>query len=145
LRARVGAARRSPALGGAVGPRLDAASRLIVGDRHHAAGRSVEDSLAFVADSVERGFRTLKAKVGGRDLAADVALLRTIHSTFPALQLVLDGNCAYDLDGARELLRRLAAVPIAVLEQPLPRHALHEAATLQVPGWVTPGSLCRLQ
>ena len=105
----------------------------------------VEGALAFVDDAVGRGFRTLKVKVGGRDLAADVALLRTIHTTFPALELLLDGNGAYDLDTARELLRRLAAVPIAVLEQPLPRHALHEAATLQVPGWVTLGSLCRLQ
>jgi len=91
----------------------------------------VEDALAFVTDAVERGFRTLKVKVGGRDLTADVDLLHTIHATFPALELLLDGNGAYDLDTSRELLRRLATVPVAVLEQPLPRDALRDAATLQ--------------
>ena len=91
----------------------------------------VEGALAFVSDAVGRGFRTLKVKVGGRDLAADVALLRTLHTTFPVLELLLDGNGAYDLETSRELLRRLTPVPIALFEQPLPREALHDAATLQ--------------
>jgi len=93
----------------------------------------VEQAMAFVDDVVRRGFRTLKVKVGGRSIEDDVAVLRDVHTTFPALSLLLDGNAAYDLDAARRLLALLAAadVPIAVLEQPLAREALADSAALQ--------------
>jgi L-Ala-D/L-Glu epimerase len=91
----------------------------------------VDAAMAFVDDVVRRGFRTLKVKIGGHDVADDVALLRAVHAAFPDLVLLLDGNCAYDLETARELLRLLAAVPVALLEQPLHRDALDDAAALQ--------------
>ncbi len=91
----------------------------------------LDTALAFVDDAVRQGFRTLKVKVGGHALADDAALVTRIHTTFPALELLLDGNAAYDLDAARELLRLLTAVPVALLEQPLSRDALDDAVTLQ--------------
>src|SRR5215203_4200264 len=91
----------------------------------------VDAAMAFVDDVVSRGFHTLKIKIGGRNLAADVAIVRAVHTDFPRLELLLDGNCAYDLDTARELLRLLAPVPVVLLEQPLPRDALDDAAVLQ--------------
>ncbi|HEU4842210.1 MAG TPA: enolase C-terminal domain-like protein [Ilumatobacteraceae bacterium] len=91
----------------------------------------LDRALAFVDDAVRQGFRTLKVKVGGHALADDAALVTRIHAAFPGLELLLDGNAAYDLDAARELLRLLADVPIALLEQPLPRDDLDGAATLQ--------------
>jgi L-Ala-D/L-Glu epimerase len=91
----------------------------------------LDRAIAFVDDAVGRGFRTLKVKVGGHALADDVATLRAVHRTFPDLELLLDGNCAYDLATARELLDLLVDVPIALLEQPLPREALDDSVTLQ--------------
>jgi len=93
----------------------------------------LDGAVGFVDDAVGRGFRTLKVKVGGHTIAEDVELLAAVHSTFPELELLLDGNCAYDLDGARDLLRRLAGadVPITVLEQPLAPDALDDSAVLQ--------------
>jgi L-alanine-DL-glutamate epimerase-like enolase superfamily enzyme len=91
----------------------------------------VDDAMAFVDDAVRQGFRALNVKVGGHALADDVDLLRSIHRTFPPLELLLDGNGAYDLATARELLQLLAAVPIVLLEQPLGRDALDDMAALQ--------------
>ena len=91
----------------------------------------LDAAMSFVDDAVGRGFRTLKIKIGGHELADDIALVRDIHTTFPDLQLVLDANGAYDLDTARRLLRSLDGVPLALLEQPLPRDALDDMAALQ--------------
>lgn len=91
----------------------------------------VDAAMAFVDDVVGRGFRTLKVKIGGHDLADDVAILTDVHRAFPALELLVDANAAYDLATARQLLRSLAGVPIALLEQPLARDALDDAAALQ--------------
>jgi len=91
----------------------------------------LDGALAFVDDAVGRGFRTLKVKIGGHELADDVAVLRSVHTTFPDLELLLDANGAYDLATARDLLRQLATVPVALLEQPLARDALDDAVALQ--------------
>jgi len=91
----------------------------------------VEAAMAFVDDVVGRGFRTLKVKIGGHALRDDVAILTDIHATFPDLELLVDANAAYDLATARELLRSLSGVPLALLEQPLARDALDDAAALQ--------------
>lgn len=91
----------------------------------------VEEAMAFVDDVVQQGFHALKVKIGGHALGDDVALLRSIHRTFPDLELLLDANGAYDLATARRLLHSLAGVPIVLLEQPLARDALDDMATLQ--------------
>ena len=90
-------------------------------------------ALAFADDVVGRGFRTLKVKVGRHAPADDLTLLRELHASHPGLELLLDANAAYDPTTARELLRGLDAadVPIALLEQPLPREAIADAAALQ--------------
>lgn len=91
----------------------------------------IDAAMAFVDDVVGRGFRTLKVKIGGHALGEDVAILTDIHASFPALELLVDANEAYDLATARRLLRALAGVPIALLEQPLAHDALDDMAALQ--------------
>jgi L-alanine-DL-glutamate epimerase-like enolase superfamily enzyme len=93
----------------------------------------MEQALVFTADVVDRGFRTLKMKIGGRPVRQDLDLIISIHATFPALELVLDANCAYDYDTALSVLRALetAAIPIPLLEQPLAREAFADLAKLQ--------------
>lgn len=92
-----------------------------------------DEALPLVADIVDRGFTTLKVKVGGQSVEADVDLLHTIAGAHPDLRLLLDANCAYDLDTSRRLLALLDErdVTIDLLEQPMPRDALAEMAELQ--------------
>jgi len=88
------------------------------GDAEHAA-RSAR--LA-----VERGFETLKIKIGGAPLVHDLERLRAITRAAPAARWVLDANASLSADEAVELVRMLGsdANRIALFEQPVARDDL---------------------
>jgi L-alanine-DL-glutamate epimerase-like enolase superfamily enzyme len=84
---------------------------------------SPEAAQAAARDILARGIRTIKIKIGGGAISADVERVRAIHETAPDASLILDGNGGYTADYALELMAVLQAnrIPIALLEQPVPR------------------------
>ena len=78
--------------------------------------RAAEAARAAVTD----GFRRLKVKVGGGDLAHDVARLVAILGAAPSAELILDANAALSSEEAIALTRALGtgARRIVLFEQP---------------------------
>ncbi|MCY4244461.1 MAG: dipeptide epimerase [Gammaproteobacteria bacterium] len=64
-----------------------------------------------------RGFPVLKLKLGAGDPAACVA---AVKKAAPAATLIADANEAWRADTVAEILRDLAALGVAMVEQPLP-------------------------
>ncbi|MBM3141356.1 MAG: dipeptide epimerase, partial [Chloroflexi bacterium] len=81
-----------------------------------------EEAGRLAAEYRERGFATIKTKVG-EDVAADLARLRAIREAHPGCALVLDANEGFTADQTLALLAALRAAGIepALLEQPVPR------------------------
>lgn len=73
----------------------------------------------------------LKLKLAGDALDAD--RLRAVHAARPDASLWLDANEALDVDGYRALLPLLEALPIVLLEQPLPASSDAALRTLARP------------
>ena len=70
--------------------------------------------------AVEEGFRTLKLKVGGRDLSIDEdALARTRNAVGAAVRLRLDANQAWPENQATLALDRLAKFSPEFIEEPV--------------------------
>jgi L-alanine-DL-glutamate epimerase-like enolase superfamily enzyme len=97
------------------------------------AGRALETDMTITTGSVEeagpaalaildRGISTIKVKIGGGDLAHDLARLIAIHAVAPDSPLILDGNGGLRADTALELVGALHMQNIrpALLEQPVP-------------------------
>jgi L-alanine-DL-glutamate epimerase-like enolase superfamily enzyme len=61
----------------------------------------------------DRGFETIKTKVGGRELKHDIDMLKAIRHNHPKCALILDANGGYCATDALELLKQLhgAVVP----------------------------------
>jgi L-Ala-D/L-Glu epimerase len=110
------------------------------------AGTSLETDMTVTTGSVEqaadaaraiagRGIRTIKIKIGGGGIGLDVERVRAIHAAAPDAPLILDGNGSYTADYALELMALLqqTSVPIALLEQPVPRDDWE--GLLQVARW----------
>jgi o-succinylbenzoate synthase len=66
-------------------------------------------------------FRTLKIKVGGRDVDHDVNRVIAVHAARPDAKLMLDANGGFSVEEALALAAALAAhgVRLAQLEQPI--------------------------
>lgn len=64
-----------------------------------------------------RGFPVLKLKLGAGDPAACVA---AVKQAAPAATLIVDANEAWRADSVAEILRDLADLGVAMVEQPLP-------------------------
>ena len=79
-----------------------------------------------------RGFRIFKMKVG-TDLDADVRAVERLAGRHPDVAFILDANQGFDVAGARELVRALAAYAsrIRLIEQPVARDDLEGMAELR--------------
>ena len=75
-----------------------------------------ETALARVSEAVDAGYRRIKLKVSP---GMDPAVLEAIRSAYPDIHLSLDANGSLAA-GDRELLKALARLRPAVLEQPFP-------------------------
>lgn len=80
---------------------------------------SVEDAARDAR--AHREFRTLKIKVGGRDVDHDAKRVLAIHAERPNAALMLDANGGFSVDEAIALASALAAhgVRLAQFEQPI--------------------------
>lgn len=74
-----------------------------------------------VAEKIEAGFKVLKLKIGGINFDDEVAILRSIRSTFgPSdLEIRLDANGSFTPENALVRLNELSHFHIHSLEQPI--------------------------
>ena len=72
-----------------------------------------------VEAKVAAGFDVIKMKIGALPFDAELALLRHIRNSFPAIELRLDANGALAPSEALQQLEALAALDIAFVEQPV--------------------------
>lgn len=77
------------------------------------------DVEARAAEKVERGFHTLKLKVGVEGRWSDeLARVRAVRARWPAVALRLDANGAWSVEEARAALGALAEVGVEFVEEP---------------------------
>jgi muconate cycloisomerase len=80
----------------------------------------------------QAGFTTFKLKIGQKDRSEDIARVRAVREEVGEQATIrVDGNGAYSLVEARELLNHLARFHIADAEQPLARGDLQSLAELR--------------
>ena len=109
---------------GGVKTQLKTDLTITAGDEAHAA--------ASARSIIERGFSVIKVKTEGTDVDYDLRRLRAIHHAAPNANLIVDGNCGYDIERARDFVHKAkeAQIPIILLEQPLPRNNWEDLALL---------------
>jgi L-alanine-DL-glutamate epimerase-like enolase superfamily enzyme len=113
---------------GGAEPVLTTDITLTTGDAAQAAAQA--------ARAAARGFRTLKAKVGGRSVAHDVARLESAARAAPEASFVLDANASFDAGTALALLDALGALRerVVLFEQPTPANDLAGLARVRAAG-----------
>jgi o-succinylbenzoate synthase len=82
-------------------------------------------------DAVDERFPAIKVKVGARGPAADLARLEAVRARCPDVEIRVDANGAWDESTAEEVLPALAALDVAVVEQPLAADRLDAHARLR--------------
>jgi L-alanine-DL-glutamate epimerase-like enolase superfamily enzyme len=99
---------------------------------------SVGDATEAARRAKQNGFETLKIKVGGSSLNADLERLAAIGNAFPGSALLLDANCAYSAPEALELLAGLGELKsrVTLFEQPTARGDLDAMRKVMVDGQV---------
>lgn len=80
------------------------------------------EAAELAAGAAAAGYRTLKIKVGGPDLAGDLARVRAVLQAAPGATLRLDANQGFDPSGALAFTREVLAMGarVELLEQPVP-------------------------
>ena len=82
--------------------------------------------------SVERGYRSIKLKIGTNGIEEDVERVRAVRNAVgEEIELRADVNGAWTREQAIEAIDRLAALDVSYIEQPLPTADLSEHAGLR--------------
>lgn len=100
---------------------------------------SVAAAAQAAAEIRLRGFRFIKVKIGGGELAHDIDRIAAVHAAAPESPLILDGNAGLTRNTAGELVRALKTRGIkpALLEQWLPKDDLAGMRALGADsGWI---------
>lgn len=93
-----------------------------------------EETVAAARRAVDRGFRTIKLKIGAREPAVDVRRVRRVAEAVSGdVRLRADANGAYDRETARRVLDELSGL-VRYVEQPVPADDLAGLATLRDAG-----------
>ncbi|MBI4267122.1 MAG: mandelate racemase/muconate lactonizing enzyme family protein [Chloroflexi bacterium] len=116
------------------------------------AAESPEQASIEAREAVERGFTSLKLKVGRGSPERDEALVLAVRRVVgPRVKLRLDANQAWDRQGAIESIRRLERYDIEYIEQPVPAAdtaglaAVRSAVAMPVAADESLGSMSDLQ
>lgn len=88
---------------------------------------SIEKLVALVDGYVKEGYKRIKVKIKP---GWDVDVMRTLRETFPDVAIMADANSAYTLDDV-DLLKRLDAFDLMMIEQPLASDDIIDHAQLQ--------------
>ncbi len=75
-----------------------------------------------IREHIDKGFTTIKMKIGAIGIEEELALLRSVRAEFSATAITLrvDANGAFDARTAPEVLKRLADLEVESIEQPVP-------------------------
>jgi mandelate racemase len=93
-----------------------------------------------IRQSLERGFRAIKIKIGDGNVDADVATVAAIRRMIgPDIALMVDYNQSLDPPEALRRIARLAAYDLAWVEEPVPAEDIHGHARVRA------GSAIRIQ
>ena len=85
-----------------------------------------------IRESVERGFRAIKIKLGDGDLEKDAATVAAVRAMIgPGIALMVDYNQSLDVPEARRRIARLAAHDVAWVEEPVPAEDIHGHAAVR--------------
>lgn len=82
-------------------------------------GDPVESVYDELASYVAAGFKAVKIKVGGVSIEADVERVRQAREALGAHALMLDANCAYDIETATRAIRAFEPFEPFWFEEPL--------------------------
>ena len=85
-----------------------------------------------IKDKLQKGFTTLKMKIGAINFQTELTLLKSIRKEFSATELALrvDANGAFRPKKALEKLKRLSDLEIHSIEQPIKQGQPQEMASL---------------
>jgi L-alanine-DL-glutamate epimerase-like enolase superfamily enzyme len=113
---------------GGAEPELRSDITLTTGDAEQAAAQA--------ARAAARGFRTLKVKIGGANVAHDRERIESAARAAPDATFVLDANASLDAETAVALLDALGDVRarVALFEQPTPADDLAELGRVRRAG-----------
>jgi len=92
----------------------------------------VEEALA----AQRQGYRAVKLRVG-HDLGTDIERVRAVRAACgAALDILVDANCAYTVDTARQARAAFADLSVGWLEEPFPAHDFRAYRALGAAGRV---------
>ncbi len=85
-----------------------------------------------IKDKLEAGFSCIKMKIGAIDFETEIELLKSIRKEYSVhdIELRVDANGAFTPENALEKLKRLAALDLHSIEQPIKQGQLEAMATL---------------
>jgi o-succinylbenzoate synthase len=92
---------------------------------------SPAETVAAVEAAVSEGYPAVKVKIGGREPAADLERIEAVRSICQEIELRIDANGAWEPATARRALPELAALDVAIIEQPLAADRLAAHADLR--------------
>jgi mandelate racemase len=93
-----------------------------------------------IRQSLERGFRAIKIKIGEGDVEKDVATVAAVRRMIgPGIALMVDYNQSLDVPEALRRIARLAEYDLAWVEEPVPAEDIHGHARVRA------GSPIRIQ
>ena len=102
-------------------------------------GKGLKELAEEMETSVSLGARAIKMKIGGAPINEDVERVRIVRESIGAeVKLMVDANCALDLETSLEFARLLPQYGVYWFEEPLPIHdyeehgKLVEASTLKI-------------
>jgi mandelate racemase len=85
-----------------------------------------------IRQSLDRGFRAIKIKLGDGDLEKDAATVAAVRAMIgPDIALMVDYNQSLDVPEACRRIARLAAYDIAWVEEPVPAEDIHGHARVR--------------
>lgn len=89
--------------------------------------QSEAELFALIESYIQQGYNRIKVKIKPKN---DIALIKSIRSRFPKLQLMADANSSYSLRHS-ELLAQLDRYDLLMIEQPLADDDIVDHAKLQ--------------
>ncbi|MCQ4334354.1 o-succinylbenzoate synthase [Natronomonas sp. F2-12] len=89
------------------------------------------ETASAAENAVNEGYPAVKLKVGVRPPAADIDRIEAVRRRCPDVELRVDANGAWSGETALEIVPRLAALGVAVVEQPLSAEELAGHAELR--------------
>ncbi|BDC18832.1 mandelate racemase/muconate lactonizing enzyme family protein [Acidianus sp. HS-5] len=102
---------------------LGASSRRIKGyitGGYYRQDKDIEKLLDEVKSYIDKGFDTVKIKIGGLKVEEDLKRLRAIKDNFEKVDIAVDANNVYDFNTALKVGKELEKLGIIFFEEPIP-------------------------